>query len=170
MKAYSNANDVELQNVVVLDGMWFCTRKEIALKFPFDEETFKGFHCYDLDYCLNVGQYYDIAVTFNVLMEHFSEGNYSKEWFLDTLKLQNKWENSLPRKINEIDTKLASLIEKRGYKRLLLNLVYLGFSLEYIFKFLNKFRIKTNMSFAMYLKLSYYLITFWYKKRKMINR
>ncbi|SEM69296.1 hypothetical protein SAMN05216436_106223 [bacterium A37T11] len=58
--------------VAVLDGVWLCTRKNIALKFPFDERSLKGFHCYDLDFSLNVGLNHDFIITYNVLLERFS--------------------------------------------------------------------------------------------------
>ncbi|RZM22735.1 MAG: hypothetical protein EOO88_28480 [Pedobacter sp.] len=167
MVAYSNVNDVEIQPVVVVDGMWFCTRKEIALTYKFDEKTFKRFHCYDLDYCLQVGLYYDIAVTFRVLIEHFSEGSYSKEWFDETLKLQDKWESTLPRSVEPISPIIAGLIEKRGYKRILYRLVSLGYPLSYILNFLNTFRKKTRMPFKFYVKLRYYLFSFWYLKKTL---
>ncbi|RZK03487.1 MAG: TonB-dependent receptor, partial [Flavobacterium sp.] len=63
------------------------SKKEIVEAHNFDEETFKQFHCYDLDFSLQVQQTHRAVVTFQVLLEHFSEGNYSKTWIEETLKL-----------------------------------------------------------------------------------
>ncbi len=72
--AYSNLKNVSLAKVVTLDGVWFCTRKDIALEFPFDGETLKRFHCYDIDFALSVFQ---VAVTFDILIQHFSTGSFN---------------------------------------------------------------------------------------------
>ncbi len=91
--AYSNLKHVSLAKVVTLDGVWFCTRKDIALEFPFDEETFKRFHCYDIDFALSVFQ---VAVTFDILIQHFSTGSFNWDWIDATFKLHKKWLPKLP--------------------------------------------------------------------------
>lgn len=165
--AYSNPDGKSSEKVVSVDGMWFCTTKEIVDQVGFDEETFKGFHCYDLDFCLNVGQFYDVVVTFEVLMEHFSEGGYNRDWFFETLKLQKKWEHTLPRSVVQLSQENIKLIEKRAYKRLLSKLVDLKFEKKYILELLNLYREKTGMDKGLYLKLRYYLFGFLYLGKKV---
>jgi hypothetical protein len=97
-----NTDGSDLAQVVCVDGMWFCTPKKVALENPFDEQLLKGFHGYDIDYCLQVSLHYKAVVTFKILMEHFSEGGYNQSWLDDTLKLHKKWEHTLPRSTKDI--------------------------------------------------------------------
>lgn len=93
---YSNPGNKQLSAVVCVDGLWFCTRRDIALELKFDERTLKGFHGYDVDYSLSVFQRYKVAVSYEVLIKHYSQGSVNKQWVSDTLKLYKKWENVLP--------------------------------------------------------------------------
>ncbi|MBP8067249.1 MAG: hypothetical protein KAY27_01685 [Pedobacter sp.] len=162
--AYLNRTKVKLQNVATVDGMWFCTTKKIALRHGFDEKLFRGFHCYDLDFCLNVGRAFDISVTFNILMEHFSEGGYNKQWFIETLKFQEKWQYMLPKSVATISNRTKRTIEKRAYLILFERLINLGFEKEYIRKFLKFDKRNTNMNLWLYIKLKYYLTRLCYKQ------
>ena len=92
----NNPKNEILSKVVSIDGVWFCTRKHIAEEIGFDEITFKGFHCYDVDFSLGVFQKYDVAVTFEILLRHFSEGSFDFNWVSECIKLHNKWKNLLP--------------------------------------------------------------------------
>jgi len=93
---YSNPENKQLSAVVCVDGFWFCTRRHIALELKFDDRTFKGFHCYDVDYSLSVFQRYKVAVSYDVLIKHYSEGSLNRQWINDTLKLYEKWRDVLP--------------------------------------------------------------------------
>lgn len=93
---HSSPETKQLSAVVCVDGLWFCTRRHIALELQFDERVFKGFHCYDVDYSLSVFQRYKVAVSYEVLIKHYSEGSLNREWVNDTLKLYKKWKNVLP--------------------------------------------------------------------------
>ena len=42
------------QEVITLDGLGFWVRKDIWEKYPFDEELLTGFHCYDIDFSLQI--------------------------------------------------------------------------------------------------------------------
>ncbi|MDR1707137.1 MAG: glycosyltransferase family protein [Prevotella sp.] len=95
-KVYSNPLKKELDNVIVIDGCWFCTTKEVTNKFCFDTDTFKGYHCYDIDFSLQVSREYEILISYNIDIDHYSYGNYSKEWIRETFKFHNKWEKVLP--------------------------------------------------------------------------
>lgn len=88
-----------LTPVATLDGVWFCLRRQMFDNgdLHFDEDRFSSFHTYDLDICMQVlkagGQ---LFVCDDIILEHFSEGNYSTG-FLDSLKIfHEKWKDSLP--------------------------------------------------------------------------
>jgi hypothetical protein len=116
---YSNPKNEKLSQVVCLDGVWLCTPKQVALEFPFDAETLRGFHVYDIDFSLSVNQKYKVAVTFEILMKHFSEGNYTNAWLKDTIKIHNKWMSLLPLGVEILSKKDAAMIEKKAFRHLI---------------------------------------------------
>lgn len=82
--------------VVTLDGLCLFVRRNVWNENPFDENTFLGFHCYDLDFSLAIARSYTNYVCHTVLVEHFSEGAFSLVWLNELKKLHKKWENQLP--------------------------------------------------------------------------
>ena len=90
-------NDSLSAEVVVVDGVWFCIRKSLFPSISFDEKLFKGFHCYDMDICLQVRKIgSSVVVVSDVLLEHISEGSFNDDWIRDTNKLHEKWKDFLP--------------------------------------------------------------------------
>jgi hypothetical protein len=73
-----------LDKVKTLDGMFLVTRKAIWSDFKFNDEL-KGFHLYDIDFSLRVSQKYDVAVCYDVNLEHFSKGTYTNDWLTYTI-------------------------------------------------------------------------------------
>lgn len=114
-KSYNNPDNKDLSQVVSVDGMWFCTRKKIALEIRFDEVRFRRFHCYDVDYSIAVYQKYKVAVTFDVLVEHFSSGSFGEEWAEETLKLHKKWKKYLPVNLARLDPETQKSQEIGAY-------------------------------------------------------
>ncbi|MCJ8166335.1 glycosyltransferase family protein [Pontibacter sp. E15-1] len=94
---------INLHEAVTLDGLWFCIRKDLFSNISFDELTCPGFHCYDIDISLQVGQFKKVAVVYDILIEHFSLGTLSQGWFLASLAFNKKWEGSLPKVLNNYD-------------------------------------------------------------------
>jgi hypothetical protein len=85
-----------IEEVVTLDGCWLFTTAKIAQEFKFDETTLKGFHCYDLDYSLQVGSKYKVGVVFGLELIHLSSGSYQRDWVVETFKFYKKWKKKLP--------------------------------------------------------------------------
>lgn len=113
---YRNPRNENLSTVACVDGCWMCTRKEIAEKYPFDEHLLKKFHGYDLDFSLAVNQEYKVAVTYEILLKHFSEGNFDESWMEDTLKIHKKWGWMLPVNADGLDERALKRYERRAYK------------------------------------------------------
>lgn len=166
---YINSGTDDLATVVCVDGMWFCTPRKVALENPFDENLLKGFHGYDIDYCLKVNQKYEVVVTFNILMEHFSAGGYTRAWLDDTLKLHDKWQSSLPRSVKDLSETDRQLIDKRTYKWLLKKFIGMDYTLSDIHQFLNKLRMEGEISFSEYLKYLFYAFKYMFKKEKLLS-
>jgi glycosyltransferase involved in cell wall biosynthesis len=155
---YKNPNNEAVAEVACVDGLWFCTPKTVAATYKFDEETFKGFHCYDVDFSLTVGADYKVAVTYDVLLTHLSEGNFDKVWLSEIMKLHKKWDAQLPVNRGSIQKNQSIQIEKVTYKRFLDQLVAFKIPLHKAFQFLWHDSFLKKMDFKMFLKLNYYTL------------
>ena len=82
--------------VVVLDGVFIAARKDLASKFQFDEQTFNGFHFYDIDFTLRIAEKHKIIVTFDFLLQHLSAGSFNESWKGYKEKFIKKHRNLLP--------------------------------------------------------------------------
>lgn len=95
--------DNNLIEVVAVDGFCFFIKNSLFDQIAFDESTYKGFHLYDMDICMQVIQSgYKVCVCRDVLAEHaWSESKqFSKqgaERFTENLVLfTEKWHGRLP--------------------------------------------------------------------------
>lgn len=144
--------------VACIDGVWFSTLKKVVFENPFDEHTFKGFHAYDIDFSLQIGQNYEINVRYDILLQHFSEGNFDKSWILEVMKLHNKWNKFLPFQTINLDKKIRFLIEKRTFKDFIDKSLANNISGTEIFQLIwDKDGIR-RFNFKLFLKLNKYLI------------
>ena len=104
VKTLLNSLPGHFEEVAVLDGVFLATKKSVFANHSFDEIQFTGFHCYDLDLSLNIGTKYKLAVSNDILLEHFSEGKLNKDWITDSLQLHKKWAAVLPKQVGKINT------------------------------------------------------------------
>lgn len=90
----------KFSEVVTLDGLGLFVKKDVHNKFPFDEKILTGFHCYDVDYTLEIAKHYkNYCCTIDVL--HFSNGTFDIGWIHQTVKMHNqKWNTFLPMMIH----------------------------------------------------------------------
>jgi hypothetical protein len=85
------------QEVVVLDGVWFCIRKKLFDSIRFDEDNFKGFHFYDVDTTLQVFKAgYRLLCIRDILIHHQSMGKLDSKWVENAFIFHNKWKEHLP--------------------------------------------------------------------------
>lgn len=149
----------EFSEVACIDGVWFCTLKSIASEITFDEALFKKFHAYDIDFSLQVGQKYEVNVRYDILLEHFSEGNFNQSWILEIIKLHQKWNKYLPINKTNINGKTTLGIEKRTFKDFIDKALSHRIPKKELFKSLwGKWGVK-RFSFMLFLKLNRYLIS-----------
>ncbi len=97
---FGERNHIE---VVAVDGFCFFVRRNLFDIIAFDEKTYKGFHLYDMDICMQVIESgYKVCVIRDVLTEHcWSESKqFTKqggELFDHNLELfSKKWHSCLP--------------------------------------------------------------------------
>ncbi|MDN3656769.1 glycosyltransferase [Ferruginibacter paludis] len=95
VETYNNLPGTK-KKAVTLDGVLLCTRKEIFAQLKFDEVNLKGFHGYDIDYSLQVFCYFEVAVMFDVVVHHFSEGKPDNKWVESAVVISRKWKKQLP--------------------------------------------------------------------------
>ena len=128
-----NPSNEIISEVVCVDGVFLATRKEIIYKYTFDEKLLTGFHGYDLDFSMSIGQFYKILVVHDILVEHFSDGNPNDLWFKDIQKVHKKWNHLLPKTLsNDIfDSKMTDYISLRSY---LFNLLKFKYSKKNVFE------------------------------------
>jgi hypothetical protein len=106
----TNRNDLEISQhnvinpenaiftrVAVLDGLWFCVRKELFKIVSFDEKNYNGFHFYDLDISMQINNLnYNIFCIFNIQLEHISASKHDKDWIESCNVFYHKWKAKLP--------------------------------------------------------------------------
>ncbi|MDF7810187.1 glycosyltransferase [Hymenobacter sp. YC55] len=122
----ANPKETGLADVAVLDGLWLCSRKDVWLQHKFDEKTFKDFHFYDVDFCASIFPHYRICVTFDILIEHFSNGTINKPWLINALKYQAKYKSALPFGVVSVDKEQNALLEKNATHDFVKRLIDMG--------------------------------------------
>lgn len=143
--------DIPFQEVVVLDGLGMFVRKDVWARYPFDEIALTGFHCYDIDFSLQIAASRKfrnyVCSTNEVLIEHFSLGNINISWFEDTIRLHKlKWNQILPIQVHgyEISTKKIKKEEERFFNIFLRDILRTDIDLRR--KVLREFLLYNNLS------------------------
>ena len=76
--------------VVLLDGVFLAMRKDLFDAVKFDE-TLAGFHGYDFDISAQaVIAGYNNYVVYDILLEHFSEGNRDAAYYVNLTNIHKK--------------------------------------------------------------------------------
>lgn len=104
-----NPQHEEYSEVISIDGLCiFCSRQRWE-NIKFDEQTLKGFHCYDIDFSIacKVAGYRNYVCQI-VSIKHFSNGSYDQTWWNESVKMHKKWSKYLP-----LYVKPVSKIRKR---------------------------------------------------------
>lgn len=82
--------------VVAVDGLFFAVRRTLFGRVAFDEETFDGFHFYDLDLCMQVRKTHRIIVTSDIIIKHLSSGAFNAAWHVYGERFLRKYRSELP--------------------------------------------------------------------------
>jgi hypothetical protein len=86
------------KEVVIVDGLFIMVHKD-RIKHTFNEE-FKGFHFYDLPFCLeNHMDGVKVGVTTKIMVTHKSIGMVNKQWEKNKLFFEALYEKHLPLKV-----------------------------------------------------------------------
>ena len=83
-----------LVEVAVIDGVFMAMLNNEKIRF---DERLPGFHNYDLSISLQHQKISrKVVVTSEILIEHFSEGNLNKSWYISTSKFHRFYRRFLP--------------------------------------------------------------------------
>ncbi|MFD0749289.1 glycosyltransferase [Mucilaginibacter calamicampi] len=93
---FYNPNKEDSSEVKVVDGLFLACTQVNHARYPFDEQTLKGFHGYDIDFSLGQANNGKVVVVYDILLEHFSYGGHSVSWIDDQMILLKKWHAELP--------------------------------------------------------------------------
>jgi tetratricopeptide (TPR) repeat protein len=67
--------------IQALDGCFMAARREVLAEVPFDEQSFPGWHLYDVDFSLSAWLAgFGVAVCADLLLIHQSRGRYDAQW------------------------------------------------------------------------------------------
>jgi len=83
-------------SVHALDGLFFAVNRNVVDMLRFDEETFDGFHLYDLDFTFSAHLAgYKLAICNDIAIIHDSEGSYNESWRHYRAKFNAKYADQL---------------------------------------------------------------------------
>lgn len=136
-KSYINSLDIKLDYApcITLDGLCLFVRKQVWREHKFDEVILTGFHGYDLDFTLQVAEHYQNYVCNRVLLEHFSQGVFKKDWASTTIRLhQEKWENRLPLSVLQLSDQKMKEYEHEALYRFIRLLFETDYSFGKVFR------------------------------------
>ena len=93
IEAYGDPTD----RAQALDGVFFAARRAICAAVPFDEETFDGFHYYDLDFTFRSFEAgYRLKVCTDILLVHESGGSFDAKWAEYAARFEKKFHGRVP--------------------------------------------------------------------------
>ena len=110
-----------LKRVAIVDGCWFCIKKEYFLdgKLKFDSETFNDFHLYDSDISMQANMAgLTISVSSDIIIEHTSEGYYTNAFKEGNADFINKWKDHLPYAVKQLSKRDEVITDEEAEKLL----------------------------------------------------
>jgi len=96
---YSNPDTEEVSQVLCVDGVFHFVRKTIWELIRYDEDSFSGFHFYDVDFSFAVAEKYSNYALLNFDVFHDSDGSINADYLKNMFVFQRKWNRKLPKNI-----------------------------------------------------------------------
>lgn len=121
VRTENRAGEADFSPVVQVDGQCLIVPKSVWREHPFDEELFRDFHLYDVDFCVRIARRYANYICHSVFGEHGSVGSYDDDRYRNVLLFQRRWDGCLPltvvptspREVREAETFAAYKFYKR---------------------------------------------------------
>lgn len=103
-------NEGSLEEVVCLDGVFVCSRKEVWQRIKFDEKDLTGFHFYDIGFTLEAARICSVAVTYDIDILHITKGgDFGNNWIETAIHYHSAIQDKLPFTIVPV---VASKVDK----------------------------------------------------------
>jgi GT2 family glycosyltransferase len=156
-----NPEDRVSTRVTILDGLWFCVRREIFDFVQFDDHYYDGFHFYDLDLSMQINKLgFELRSIFNIKLEHISASKLDKKWLENCFKFYKKWQSDLPISSFKLPFRQKISIDYE--------------SLRFLYDIHNAnkipFHVFSNVSISTYRKIIFlYTLYFLFKFREIFN-
>lgn len=131
------SNDIHPKKVYCIDGIFLALKKNVFSKFKFDEEL-KGFHGYDTSLSLRISENFDNYFIPNILLEHFSNGDITKEYWINTILACKKYKSCQ----NDFDFNVEYLALKRFVRKSIQNRISFAFFFRTLLLINSKFIIR----------------------------
>ena len=97
-----------LQEVVCVDGVFFCCLKDSWRNTLFDDALLKGFHFYDIDFSLRIAHHSKVVITYDIELTHVtSGGDYGDRWVETAMLYHEKMKTHLPFSKTNVNKKAA---------------------------------------------------------------
>ncbi len=103
-----------IENIQAVDGVFIATKRDVWAALRFDQDTFDGWHLYDIDFSYRAFLAgYKLAIPLDLLLIHFSTGRYDQTWQRHNLKFLEKFPalSNLPNvnRFSNINAKLTTI-------------------------------------------------------------
>ena len=98
------------RQVITVDGLAMAVRRDVWAEFPFDQHVLDGFHCYDIDFSVDIAAAgFKNYVMYGVDVMHLSAGSYTEPWMRATLDMfYTKWSRIPVMSVDPIDDKAVN--------------------------------------------------------------
>ena len=133
-----NPDQKLIEEVIAIDGLWMCARKEVWAAHPFDELYFPYFHIYDIDFSVQIAQHYKVLITYDIVIEHFSGGSLNKPWIAGSIAFYEKWKSVLPLKTADSDSANNPKLRGEAFLKFCDAMIAAGSNRKTIWKYLRK--------------------------------
>lgn len=144
-----------VREVITLDGVILCCRKDIFEKIRFDE-SIGDFHGYDFDICIQSAvNGYRNYVMYDIVLEHFSRGNPNACYYRALIKVFRKWKDKLPlysRGMQPGFMHSIGVVDYRGLTKLLCKMVRRNMPVNEIAKEIEYFTDTLELRFPAFRK------------------
>jgi len=150
-KMYANPIDgSHYQPVVVVDGVFMCSRKSVWNTIKFDETLLKGFHFYDIDYSFRVSQQFETVVSFQIDITHFTQGgDFGNNWIQYAEIWHDQYQHKLPFSIDPVKNEESKVFELKIADTWLNLLMKEKVSFGFRLKWLRRIGVKVSVKLLM---------------------
>ena len=90
-----------IDGIQAIDGVFLCARRKVAEALRFDQEAYKDFHLYDIDFTFRAYlASHRLSVANDLYLVHDSLGAATRTWHQDAAHFQEQFKTSLMRPTN----------------------------------------------------------------------